>query len=703
MIAVVLNTLMNVIIYFWPRAARIHAFITAKSIAMHAFTPYIEDISTYSVVRRLKQGSCICCNNNKHQDSDIIDVPRMFFVKSNVEVQVENDSQNSRTSNPFRDFDRRPTDLTTGATKDNDNNNNDNDNNEHCNVMQFDEEQFCAIDSNNHNKYLSKALEDLNKVQRSSFYNRIGPRWWYVIGTPTDLIWDRCCSKIPLLYCCLHCCCENGRWDSSTVNDNTADKQTNVDTIRSSLSDGSQRRRDSISSHLSLRALQLQETLMASCKQTCNHLDYKWNFFFTFVLYLVMFSVSLVPGMYVTVQFLMAITVLMFGRSLRDVAPSIFGRTFNLLLFLQVFIQFMILLLSWTNEGSGTFAKQNVTFTNWNPGNDNSNNITINGWPAPHHKMLPICDARWGAHNEVSILDIGVLITGIYDSKDYGKQAVTDAFQGGPLSDATLNVTFVQTMGGSEITWQRWDLPTAKTSVFVIQGTMTIYDALQDIAIYALSSSIELISNIFALDSILPDVFIADLIDLISNDDFSIKTHLKIQKAMKQFQFTYPKNQWTTIVAGHSLGGSYANMLAALQEIPSVTFSPPGLRHISKSLGINTEQLELAKSYILSFVPMYDTIAKFDEPVGATIQIPCSLKYNTANSMKCHSPMRTLSTLIMACPDVTFSTRRWSLAEDFFEDVNGQEESKITYYLGAPSGKEDTVKWPYKWDENVEL
>ena len=57
--------------------------------------------------------------------------------------------------------------------------------------------------------------------------------------------------------------------------------------------------------------------------------------------------------------------------------------------------------------------------------------------------------------------------------------------------------------------------------------------------------------------------------------------------------------------------------------------------------------------------------------------------------------MRTLATLIMACPD-THPNRKWHLAEDFYD------EKKIDWYIGAPKGHVNHVDWPYKWEENTE-
>ena len=78
--------------------------------------------------------------------------------------------------------------------------------------------------------------------------------------------------------------------------------------------------------------------------------------------------------------------------------------------------------------------------------------------------------------------------------------------------------------------------------MFVIRGTLTTYDAMQDIAIYALSSSIELVSYGWSLDSVLPTSLLSDLIDIISNDHFEIDTH------HGKYSSEGAAREWSTVV-----------------------------------------------------------------------------------------------------------------------------------------------------------
>ena len=168
---------------------------------------------------------------------------------------------------------------------------------------------------------------------------------------------------------------------------------------------------------------------------------------------------------------------------------------------------------------------------------------------------------------------------------------------------------------------------------------------------------------------------------------------------MLNFLATHPKTEYTTIIAGHSLGGAYANILAALLEIPSVTFSPPGLEYVSRSVGIDSKQLSLARSYVLSILPEHDLVTKVDVQIGTRVDIPCTAldggSGSAASTAQCHTPMRTLTTLIMACPDIHVN-RRWSLKEKFY---GKNLEDREVWYLGGPEKEKDSVAWPNGWNK----
>ena len=273
---------------------------------------------------------------------------------------------------------------------------------------------------------------------------------------------------------------------------------------------------------------------------------------------------------------------------------------------------------------------------------------------------------------------------------DYGNSSVRDAFKNGPLSDAVLNETIVQTVGKSQSTWQKWDFPSTKTRAYVFRGTWTKFDVMQDLGVYSMSSTMEFMSLfLIPLDRILPTSIIIDLVDLLTHDDFEVTMHLEALLDVQQWVASHPRDEgWNTVVLGHSLGGSYANLVGAIAQVPTFALSPPGLLQISKNAGV--KDLELAKSFLPSLVPSGDPIAMVDEQVGTRVDIPCTvpIKY-ISGGMGCHSMHRTLSTLAMACPDWTYPQREWSI-------VSGKK-----WFMGSPNAitKDvvDSVALPNGW------
>ena len=109
------------------------------------------------------------------------------------EIQKQDiQQQESRTSNPFRDFDRRPTDLTTGATKDNDNNNNDN-NNDNNNG-----------ETNNGNK------KQTNGRKRNSLFNRLPFFGTIAIALISSLLPTTANALSSLPFVCIKTCATGG-------------------------------------------------------------------------------------------------------------------------------------------------------------------------------------------------------------------------------------------------------------------------------------------------------------------------------------------------------------------------------------------------------------------------------------------------------------------------------------------------------------
>jgi len=249
----------------------------------------------------------------------------------------------------------------------------------------------------------------------------------------------------------------------------------------------------------------------------------------------------------------------------------------------------------------------------------------------------------------------------------------------------------VQRIGGSESTWQVWDFPSTKTRAYVFRGTATLFDAMADMGIYSMSSSVQAVSMfLLPLTKILPTDVVLDLVDILTNDDFKVTMHMEALDDARQWQMSHPKGDgWSAVVLGHSLGGVYANLLGASLQIPTFTFSPPGILQISRNAGV--EHLELSKSFLTSLVPKGDPVPLMDKQVGTRVEFPCTVPVNYFTDVAgCHKAERTLAMLVLACPDWNYPERQWGIGKSL-----PSGETARDWYLGGPS--DDLVLTPKGW------
>ena len=109
--------------------------------------------------------------------------------------------------------------------------------------------------------------------------------------------------------------------------------------------------------------------------------------------------------------------------------------------------------------------------------------------------------------------------------------------------------------------------------------------------------------------------------------------------------------------------GAYANIVGTLGEITTFTLSPPGLFYGIRKFGIDAaNQLY---PYVTSIVPDLDLVPLADFQVGNVQNVPCTAQVESfSDHLKCHSALRTLSLLTLACPDVTHPGREWNVWEE---------------------------------------
>lgn len=99
-------------------------------------------------------------------------------------------------------------------------------------------------------------------------------------------------------------------------------------------------------------------------------------------------------------------------------------------------------------------------------------------------------------------------------------------------------------------------------------------------------------------------------------------------------------------ITGHSLGGGLAVAIGALLQIPSVTFSAPGLLATSAILDPSPDLRDM-RHFGVNVVPDKDLVPRVDSQSGVVMQIDCPL----VNPLGCHSLATTMCEILASCGD----------------------------------------------------
>jgi hypothetical protein len=277
----------------------------------------------------------------------------------------------------------------------------------------------------------------------------------------------------------------------------------------------------------------------------------------------------------------------------------------------------------------------------------------------------------------MSPIDAAALAVLVYDD-DGGKSEATAVWRGGPLADVeqtrfmqqgeTLNTSVRGTTraGGtkSRIRWASWKFADAKIIAYSIAGTTTILDALIDASYYSLQSTLRLSGLLVPFDVVLPVEVMQSLIEILTaRHVFLPNEFLDVLDDVKASQAKYKRDDgWSHVIVGHSLGGAYANVVAARAGALSFALSPPGLYLGTKKMGLSS--LSDLTSFLVSVIPEYDLVPAADGHYGTIAHIPCTVPDEldgVSKALECHGSARTLAMLVLGCGDRHYPQRRWEI------------------------------------------
>jgi hypothetical protein len=201
-------------------------------------------------------------------------------------------------------------------------------------------------------------------------------------------------------------------------------------------------------------------------------------------------------------------------------------------------------------------------------------------------------------------------------------------------------------------------------SIVGVRGTYTTADIMQDIGLFSNVGVLQAFSYVVPLTAVLPLGFIRDWIYASSLLDGMVAPGIRSHFDRPVFEYLKSSNQIsgeyneehsehfddeTLILAGHSLGGALASIVAAkiadLKDnkiVWSFGVSNPGIVMSSSAFGVSVEAIEKTS---ISVYPRRDPIAKGDLHAGIQQLVMC----DATAAIACHSGTRTMCELYSVC------------------------------------------------------
>jgi hypothetical protein len=167
-----------------------------------------------------------------------------------------------------------------------------------------------------------------------------------------------------------------------------------------------------------------------------------------------------------------------------------------------------------------------------------------------------------------------------------------------------------------------------------------------DADLWGMIKMLQSFSRIAPVLSILRDDFVRTL-----NDMSSVRKRLgeprlwdPIQDAAVKAKDRSEKDDFATVVTGHSLGGGLSQIIASHVDVPALVWSPVGV-------GYSLDRFNVSKTRIYKRVtavlPEHDAIVDIDMQLAMTQHILC----RSTDPISCHLMSRSLCEMLAMCGD----------------------------------------------------
>eukprot|EP00931_Biecheleriopsis_adriatica_P039399 TRINITY_DN22531_c0_g1_i6.p1 TRINITY_DN22531_c0_g1~~TRINITY_DN22531_c0_g1_i6.p1 ORF type:complete len:302 (-),score=34.61 TRINITY_DN22531_c0_g1_i6:27-932(-) len=190
--------------------------------------------------------------------------------------------------------------------------------------------------------------------------------------------------------------------------------------------------------------------------------------------------------------------------------------------------------------------------------------------------------------------------------------------------------------------------PSNSTSVFVVRGSVSAIDALNDVDIYLCSAMLQLLALAAPGVSIVWAQGIVRLTNFLGSTllrRWNLMTFANLLSVALHRIKASPQRRF--FITGHSLGGGLAKLVSAKVEqdmgsklLPAIAFASPGIWLTSAALFGES----LGGKGSITVIPDGDVVSRVDFQSGAVVQIPCK-----GSPLHCHFISTSVCSILEEC------------------------------------------------------